>query len=158
MPTIILYMTTHGCTEKAARILMTRMYDDVTLVNIEGMPDPDLTRFDRVIIGGSVHMGEIRKELKQYCERNLDSLLQKKLGLFLCCMFEGETAQKQFRQAYPEALRVHATATGLFGGEISFDRMNRFEAMIVKKVSGISQDVSKLNDLAIEEFAGKISG
>jgi menaquinone-dependent protoporphyrinogen oxidase len=157
MATLILYMTTHGCTEKATRMLMNNLNDDLTIVNLEGVPDPDLSKYDRVIIGGSIHMGAIQKDLRKYCERNLEGLLQKKVGLFLCCMFEGDVAKKQFEEAYPESLRTHATAIGLFGGEITFDKMNILEKMIVKKVAKIDQDVSKLNQLAIKEFAAAIS-
>lgn len=157
MATLILYMTTHGCTEKATRILMNHLHDDINLVNLEGIPDPDLSTYDRIIIGGSIHMGGIQKELSRYCERNLEALLRKKVGLFLCCMFEGDIAKKQFEEAYPAALRAHAVVTGLFGGEITFDKMNVLEKMIVKRVAKIDQDVSKLNQLAIKEFAETIS-
>lgn len=158
MATLIVYMTTHGCTEKATRMLMECLSDDLHIVNLEGMADPDLTPYDRVIIGGSIHMGEIQKDLKKYCERNTAILLQKKLGLFLCCMFEGERAQRQFEDAYPEALRTHASAIGLFGGEIHLSRMNELEKMIVNKVAKIERDVSKLNHLAIKEFAAAMAG
>jgi menaquinone-dependent protoporphyrinogen oxidase len=158
MATLILYMTTHGCTEKATRMLMNSLNDDLTIVNLEGVPDPDLSKYSRVIIGGSIHMGEIQKELRKYCDRNLEKLLEKKVGLFLCCMFDGDVAKKQFEDAYPEALRTHASATGMFGGEITFDKMNTLEKLIVKKVAKINQDVSKLNQLAIKEFAEAISG
>lgn len=153
MSTLILYMSSHGCTEKATRMLMNHLSDDLTLVNLQGVPDPDLVPYDRVIIGGSIHMGEIQKELRAFCDRNLEGLLARKVGLFICCMFEGEIAGKQLAEAYPEALRNHASALGLFGGEIVFDRMNGLESMIVKKVAKISQDVKKLNSLAIKEFA-----
>ena len=158
MPTIIIYMTTHGCTEKATRLLMNQLSDDINIVNLEGVPDPDLDRYDRVIIGGSIHMGEIQKELRRYCERNLQKLLSKRVGLFLCCMYEGDVAAKQFEEAYPAELRAHAAAIGLFGGEISFDKMNSLEKMIVKRVAKIDQDVSKLNNLAIKEFAAALNG
>jgi len=158
MATLIVYMTTHGCTEKAVRLLMNHLGDDINLVNLEGVADPDLSRYDRVIIGGSIHMGEIQKGLRQYCERNLPVLLKKKVGIFLCCMFEGDVAKRQFEGAWPPELREHATATGLFGGEIRFDKMNVLEKMIVKKVAKIDKDVSKLNQLAVREFAQELSG
>jgi menaquinone-dependent protoporphyrinogen oxidase len=158
MATLIIYMTTHGCTEKATRMLMNSLNDDINLVNLDGFPDPNLSLYDRVIIGGSIHMGEIQKGVKKYCERNMDALLTKKVGLFLCCMFDGDIAKKQFEDAYPLELRNHAASIGLFGGEITFDKMNVLEKMIVKKVAKIDQDVSKLNQLAIKEFAQKLSG
>ena len=158
MSTLILYTTTHGCTEKCVRFLMLRLNDEVTVVNLKNTPEQDLTLYDRVIIGGSIHMGGIQKELRKFCDQNQDMLLRKKLGLFLCCLFEGEVAQKQFEEAYPAALRAHATATGLFGGEITFGKMNALQKMVVKKVAKISQDVSKLDETAMNEFARAVSG
>ena len=67
-------------------------------------------------------------------KKRSDILKQKRLGLYLCCMEEGETAQKQFNEAYPVELRDHATALGLFGGAFNFEKMNAFERMIIKKV------------------------
>jgi len=158
MSTLILYMTTHGCTEKCVQFLMVRLNDEVTVVNLKNTTEPDLTLYDRVIIGGSIHMGGIQKELRKFCDQNQTILLTKKLGLFLCCMFDGEVAQKQFADAYPEALRAHATATGLFGGEITFGKMNALQKMVVKKVAKISQDVSKLDETAMNEFARTVAG
>jgi len=158
MATLIIYMTTHGCTEKATRMLMNCLNDDINIVNLDGFPDPNLSLYDRVIIGGSIHMGEIQKGLKKYCERNLDDLLTKKVGLFLCCLFNGEIAQRQFADAWPLQLRNHATAAGLFGGEITFEKMSEKEKMIVKKVAKVDQDISKLDQAAIREFAQKLAG
>jgi menaquinone-dependent protoporphyrinogen oxidase len=158
MATLIVYMTTHGCTEKATRMLMECLKDNLHIVNLEGVVDPDLSPYDKVVIGGSIHMGEIQKDLKRYCERNTETLLRKKLGLFLCCMFDGDVAKRQFMEAYPEALRNHASAIGMFGGEISLDRMNDLEKMIVKKVAKIDRDISKLNHFAIKQFAEAMTG
>ena len=158
MATLILYMTTHGCTEKATRMLMNCLNDDINIVNLDGFPDPNLSLFDRVIIGGSIHVGEIQKGLRKYCERNLDDLLTKKVGLFICCLYNGDIARKQFEDAWPLQLLNHATAKGLFGGEITFGKMNDMEKMIVEKVAKIDQDVSKLDQPAIRVFAQKLSG
>lgn len=158
MATLIVYMSQHGCSEKATQLLVSSLSDDITLVRLDGVPDPDLTRFDRVIIGGSIHMGEIQRGIRKYCERNMDELLKRRVGLFLCCMFEGDVARKQFEAAFPPELIGHATVTGLFGGEISFDKMTALEQMIVKKVAKIDHDVSRLNVSAIKEFARTFKG
>jgi menaquinone-dependent protoporphyrinogen oxidase len=148
-------MTRHGCAEKAAALLEEKMNDDVTIINLKKNSKPDLSKFDTIIIGGSIHAGKIQKGIKNFCQKNLDTLLKKRLGLFLCCMEEGETAQKQFDEAYSEELRNHAAAAGLFGGEFDLNKMNFFERAIVKKVGNISENVSKLNEAAISQFAGK---
>ncbi|MFH1161128.1 MAG: flavodoxin domain-containing protein [bacterium] len=153
MKTLILYMTSHGCTEKAVNLLKTLIGGDVTVVNLEGPDAPDLPSAERVIIGGSIRIGTIQKRIKKFCEKNLDVLLAKQVGLFICCMFEGGTALDQLKRNFPETLWRHASALGLFGGELEFARMNAFEKMIVQQVANISVDVSKFNEKAVKEFA-----
>lgn len=153
MSTLILYMTSHGCTEKAAQKLEQLLNDDVQSVNLKKRPPRDLSLFDTIIIGGSIHAGQIQRKVKQFCQDHLDTLKQKRLGLFLCCMEEGETAQKQFDEAFPAELRDHAAVTGLFGGEFDFNRMNFLQRAIVKKVAKITESVSKIKEDHIRQFA-----
>jgi len=75
--------------------------------------------------------------------------LNKKVGLFLCCMETGEKATVQFNSAYPVELRDHAFYTGMMGGECLTDKMNFFERSIVKMVVGGPEKYPKLNDKAI---------
>lgn len=153
MGILILYMTSHGCAEKAAKTLKEMLNDEVVLINLKRDSEPDLAAYDTMIIGGSIHAGRIQGRIKKFCERNASLLLDKKLGLFLCCMEEGEKAQKQFEDAFSAELRDHATAMGLFGGEFNFERMNFLEKKIVKKVAKVSESVFKINKKAIDKFA-----
>jgi menaquinone-dependent protoporphyrinogen oxidase len=155
--TAIVYMTKHGCTEKAAQILMEKLGGDVAAVNLKSAGEPDLSQYDTVIIGGSIYAGKIQVRVTKFIEKHREVLLTKRLGLYLCCMFDGETAGKQFEEAYPWELRDHACATGLFAGELDFSKMNFFERKIVKKVANIEESVSRLDSCAIEEFAQKMS-
>lgn len=50
-------------------------------------------------------------------------------------MEEGEVAQKQLQNAFPDELLNIAKATACFGGEFNFEKMNFFERLIVKKVA-----------------------
>ncbi len=156
MATLIIYMTSHGCAEKAAGMIRNQIPGEMTLINLENFEVPPLVKFDTVIIGGSIRIGNIQKKIRKFCEKNIDQLLSKKTGLFICCMFEGDTALEQFNSAFPEALRMNSTATGLFGGELEFEKMNAFERMIIKQVANISVDVSKFNKQAVKEFAERI--
>ena len=73
-------------------------------------------------------------------------------------MEEGEKAQQQFQNAFPAELIQHATATGMFGGEFNFEKMNFIEKAIIKKISKIEKSVSKIDEQSIVEFAEKIKG
>jgi menaquinone-dependent protoporphyrinogen oxidase len=146
MAAIIVYKSQHGCTEMCANELAKNLKDDATLVNLKKMPDADITEYETVLIGGSIHVGRIQK-----------AVLTKRIGLFICCMEEGEKAREEFDSAFPEQLREHAKATGIFGGAFNFDRMNFIEKTIVKKVAHIDKSVSKVNEDAIGEFIGKMN-
>ncbi len=152
MRTLIAYATSHGSTEKAA-LALQQILGGPVLVVLKRDQLPNMEGFDAVIVGGSIDAGRIQRQVKAFCRANLDTLRKKRLGLYICCMEEGEKAEKQFEQAYPQVLRSHATAKGFFGGEFTFSRMNFVERAIIRRISGSSQDVCRLNEQAIADFA-----
>jgi menaquinone-dependent protoporphyrinogen oxidase len=156
MKTAIVYTTKHGCTDKCAHTLANNLEKETSLFNIELEDDINLDHFDTVIVGGSIHAGMINKKIKSFINKNLALLLEKKIGLFLCCMYEGDQALEQFRNAFPEPLRNKAEAHGLFGGEFEFEKMNFLEKAIVKKVANVEHSVSNINYANIKAFAEKI--
>lgn len=153
MKTLIAYSTTHGCTEKTSRELKKYLGGEVALVNLKLEINPSLDKFERIIVGGSIHAGKIQKRVKEFCSKNINELISKELGLFICCMEQGETAQKQLMEAYPEELFRSAKSVAVFGGEFDFERMNFLEKMIVKKVAHVKKSTSKVDYEAIHNFS-----
>lgn len=156
MKTLIIYSTTHGCTQKTAQILQDFLGSNAQTVNLKSDAYPDIKDFDRIIIGGSIHAGRIQKRVKQFYSKNLEELKGKELGLFICCMEEGEKAQIQFNDAYPDTLRRNAKATACFGGEFDFDKMSTFQKMIIRKIAGTEHNTSKIDKEAIRDFSKKM--
>ena len=156
MKIAIIYSTKHGCADKCAHTLANEIETNTALINLESSTDANLSEFDTIILGGSIHAGMINKRVKKFIEKNYDKLLDKKLGLFLCCLFDGEKALEQFQDAFPESLRNKAVAQGLVGGELDFDKMNFFEKAIVKKVANMESSMSNINYANIKDFAEKI--
>ena len=156
MKIAIIYATQHGCADKCAHTLANEIDINTAIINLELSTDVNLNAFDTLIIGGSIHAGAINKKVKKFIDKYQDIILQKKLGLFLCCLYEGEKALQQFQDAYPELLRNKAIAHGLFGGEIDFEKMNFFEKAIIKKVANIEESFSKINYSNIKDFAQKM--
>lgn len=155
--TLIVYATRHGCTETCARELAGQLDGEVTLHDLKADGRPELAGHDTLLVGGSIHAGGIQKRVRVLLEERQDELLAARLGLFLCCGYEGETAQKQFAQNYPANLREHAVATGLFGGAFDFERMGFIERAIVRKVEGITESESRVDHDAIAAFAAQIN-
>ncbi|SDY27336.1 menaquinone-dependent protoporphyrinogen oxidase [Evansella caseinilytica] len=157
MKHLIVYCTSHGTTEKAAEILSKQLKGETIRVNLKMNKAPDLSIFDTVLIGGSIHAGNIQRTIKKFIRENEKQLYAKEVGLFLCCMYEGEKAKEQFNQAFPEKLRQHSSANSLFGGEFLMSKMNFIERKIIQKVSGTTTDTFNLDELAIEEFAEQVN-
>ena len=156
MNTAIIYTTKHGSTSKCANTLANEMEINTKLYNLETENDIDITKYDTIIIGGSIHAGMINKKVKKFIDNNINILTEKKIGLFLCCMYEGDKALEQFQNAFPEILRNNAVAHGLFGGEFDFEKMNFLEKAIVKKVANVEKSVSNINYDNIKAFAKKM--
>ncbi len=154
MSAVIIYMSRHGCAEKAAFMLRDMYWKNVTLVNLGKSLPPALDGYDTVIIGGSVHMGQIQGKIRKFCIENEAILLEKRLGLYLCHMREGEDAVRQFNEAFSGNLRKHAVARALFGGEFTLEKMNKVERSLVEN-AGVPESISRLNADAIENF-GKV--
>ena len=158
MATLIVFRSMHGCVESLAGKLQESLKDDAVAVNLKTNSHPALEGYDTVIVGGSIHAGKVQGSVKTFCEKNLDTLLQKKVGLFLSCMEEGDSAQMQFDNAFPEQLREHAAATGLFGGAFNFEKMNFFVKAIIKKMAKTDKSVSKIDEKAIGAFVETMNG
>ncbi|HKL38973.1 MAG TPA: flavodoxin domain-containing protein, partial [Bacteroidales bacterium] len=107
--------------------------------------------FEQVILGGSIHAGSIQKRIQKFMDNHRPDLLEKRLGLYLCCMDE-DRAQTQFDHAYPEILRSHAMSKKIMGGEFRFENMNFIEKAMIKKIAGVDQSVSKIQEDKIREM------
>jgi menaquinone-dependent protoporphyrinogen oxidase len=158
MQTAIFYVSKHGTTEKTAlKIRHGIGVANTQLFNLRNSSFIDLSPFKQIIIGGSIHAGMIQNCIKDFCIKNSAILLEKRLGLFISCFYEGETAQSQLEKAYPEILRKHAVSCKIMGGEMLMESMNFFEKIIVKKVAGIKQSESRINQENIETFINEMS-
>jgi len=156
LSTLIAYVSKHGTVKKCVERIAHSLSGKVDQFDLQKNPKIDLAGYDTVVIGGSIHAGRIQKQIKRFCEEKQDHLKQKRLGLFICCMDEGEKAQQQFKNSYPDRLINTAVAKGLFGGEFLFDRMNFLEKFIIKKIAKIDSSVSKLKEDNIAKFIAEV--
>lgn len=156
MKTIIIYATSHGCTTKAVGELAQKLSGEISTVNLNENSSPSINEFDRVIIGGSIHAGQIQKKVRHFCETRLDALSSKEIGLFICCMYEHDVACEELQNAFPEELHQMAKTEAIFGGEFNFDKMNFVEKMLVRKIAHVSESVSNIDHDSIDRFATRM--
>lgn len=132
MRTLIAYASKHGFTKMCAEALAKKLGGEADLCDL-GKRRPDISEYDRIIIGGPVYMGRIHKPVRHFCEKNLAALENKEIGLFICGANEGET-EKQFASSYPARLLDRAAAKEFFGGELDPDKHTLILRAIVKSI------------------------
>lgn len=163
--TLVVYASKHGAAEKCAAMLSEKLTGRVDLHNLKAGSVPELTQYERVIIGGSIYAGRIQKEVSEFCSQNLNALKNKKLGFFISCLFKN-SAEVQLNSAFPQELLSRAAARESFGGEMRFSDMSFAEKTITKMVSkmiaksdpslaamDMKKDLSMISEETIDRFA-----
>ncbi len=153
MKTLIAYATKRGFTKKCAELLSEKLDGTVEIADIKNSKNVDVSSYENIIIGGSVYMGKIRKEVPDFCDRNMDKLLNKNIGLFICGLAEGEVVKDELEACFPDKLSGKALAVDIFGGEYNFDKMNFIEKTIIKKIANTTENQEVLHLDRIEKFA-----
>jgi len=155
MSILIAYASKYGFTKQCAELLAEKLGEKTHICDLD-KNHPDPAQYDKVIIGGSVYIGKIRKPVTLFCNENLDVLKEKKLGLFICGLAEGENAKKQIETVFPPELIETAVCKMCFGGGYNFKKMNFMERMIIKKVTGSDKDQLRIEKESIDHFAEQI--
>ncbi len=157
MKTTILYASTHGTTQKVAEYIAKKLDNSsVQLLNMKKQNKPDITDCETVILGCSIHAGNIQSVIKKYFKKNRELLLSKNIALFLCCMNESER-ETQFNNVFPLWLRNTSICNITPGGEFLFEEMNFIEKAIVRKVSKIDRTDSRIDYSEIERLVFEIN-
>ncbi|NLJ01120.1 MAG: flavodoxin [Bacteroidales bacterium] len=152
--TLIVFASNHGAVEKCARELFRVMDGKVDICNLNRREfTPDLSKYDSIIIGGSIHYGKIQKVIADFSIKNRDLLVSKHLGLFISCLFSGEKAQQQLDNAYPDELNRHAAVRDYFGGEVNIKKLRFWERIITNQMIENEDLVVKLSKEKIHRFA-----
>ena len=154
MRTAIIYSSKYGTTEKVANMIAEkiRTNNDVTLISLSSTSKPDLSSYEKVILGTSIYAGRPGIKMWKFCQKHRDILQSKTIGLFICGM---QSAKKdaELRGAYPEYLHSIVKAEDFMGGELLFEKMSFFRHRIMKRMTKADTSVSKLDNTAIDAFS-----
>jgi menaquinone-dependent protoporphyrinogen oxidase len=140
MSTLIAYSSTLGCTEQCVSKLKEDLGEGVELIRISRRSKYNLEPFENIIIGGSIHAGMIQRSVYKFCENYLDMLLQKQVGLFVCCIDPEADEQEIIARSFPEKLVEHALASGFFGGELNIRKMNLLQKIMTRKAARLQKE------------------
>lgn len=129
MSTIIIYASKYGSVERCVILLGERIVGGATIVNVHNHKAHHLLQYDNIIIGGSIYMGKIQKEIQDFCKENLEVLLTKNIGLFISSALNH---QNEFDQSFPKELIEHSKAKANFGYELNMHKFSALEKIVLK--------------------------
>jgi len=157
MKIAILYGTKYGSTEKVAELISKSIEDnykeesiDVELINLKEKNDINLD-FDVLIIGSSVYIGRIRKEVRKFLKKNKNTLMEKKLALFISGCNE-EEGISQLYKIFPSELVKNSLSTAYILGEFKLDKMGFLDRKIAQSIIKGTEKEFKIDNEAIDEF------
>jgi menaquinone-dependent protoporphyrinogen oxidase len=153
MKSLVAFRSRYGTTEGCAAALSERLGGESVCFDLARGRPPEIRGFDVVLVGGSIYGGKIQREVSWFCERNQEALLDRPVGLFLCCLYMGARAESQLREAFPSWLVAHAFDCRLFGGALHHARLNLFDRLLVRSVSRDTGDVDRIRADQIEALA-----
>lgn len=131
MNTLVLYATRNGSTEKAAKRIAEKLGNcDVKNVAKDTF---DLSEHTRVVIGSNIRMGTVDRKIRRLLLTQIGTLIEKDLGLFVCCGFP-ENEETYFKNNVPPQLLHVAKATAALGGEMDMQRLKGTDRLVGKMV------------------------
>lgn len=156
--TLIVFASDHGSVEKVARYLFSHLQGKVDLCNLSKRRSfPDIDPYDTVIIGGSIHSGDIQPIIRLFCHELKHKLMNKRLGLFINCLYDGEKGRQQLDKAFPSELNQVAIVRSNFGGILNPTELTALERLILGSDVRKEQAIDSLSWQKIDTFAQQLS-
>jgi menaquinone-dependent protoporphyrinogen oxidase len=131
LTTLIVYATVHGTAEQCARRIAEKLDGRADVFNLKSGPVPSPAAYDRIIIGSCIYGCSVLKEIKDFCAKYGDLLLQKPLGIFFACFSDSKQDEKEYlsRNFTPSLIR-HADPVSALGGAFYFTKLNFLERLL----------------------------
>lgn len=155
MKTLIVYASKYGCVKKCCEEIRLKHNRDIDIVEIDTVGDVNLTNYNNIIIGCSVYIGSVQKNIKNFCKKNLSLLLNKPMSLFVCCLFEDQL-NDVLTKNFPSELLKHAKSIKSFKGEIKYEKLQLLDKVVYKALAKTMDLDCEINYKAVNEFLADI--
>jgi len=133
MKTLIVYASKYGFTKKCVDVLKEKIKGQVDVLDLKEEQPIVLSNYNQIVIGGPIYVGKVHKSIRQFCDSHVETLRNKRIGLFLTCAFS-ENFQQQLKNSFPSRLIEVALVKKCFGGEMNITKMKLFDRIITNMV------------------------
>lgn len=139
---LIIYSTRDGQTLKICQRLQTiieQQAQQVTLVSVEEADRVNLQRFDKFVIGASIHYGHHNPQVQTFIERN-QSILDSKPNAFFSVNVVARKVEKQSPETNPYLKKFikricwKPKQLAVFAGKIDYPSYNLFDRSLIRLI------------------------
>jgi len=148
MKSIILYESKTDTTKKCAKILKEEN-PDAKIEQLSNFVD-DIDEYESIVLLTPIYMGKINKKIKKFILKNYTKLLKKQLMILICSMNTQEY-ENTIINNFDEAIQNHASIIHA-GGAYNFDKLSFLYKFIIKKMTGITEDVDEVKYEVIKKI------
>jgi menaquinone-dependent protoporphyrinogen oxidase len=158
---VIVYATRYGSTGVVSQAIVEAL-KEVGVNQVETMltGELDVKQLESaglVVIGGPIYAGRILVDIPRFCESHRELLLQRSVGLFITCLYDGEQATTQLVDAYPAWLHAHACARADLGGKVKLQQLKFIDRFLMRHIAKVGQDVDRVRHQAVRSFATELA-
>lgn len=160
MKLAILYATRYGSTRLAAEAVARGVEDrgvpgaQITVEDIR--KSTDLPDAETVVIGAPIYGGSIPRFAARFLDTHLAELLERRVALFLSCLYDGARAEQQLADNFPGLLVAHSFGHYFVGGRVAMERLKWLDRYLMKRVGGVDHDVDTMHPEEIERLIGDL--
>lgn len=156
MKTLIVYASAYGISKRISEKLCEDLGGDVALLNLRQDKAPQLSNYERIIIGSSVKSGKLEKAIYNFCSKHHNEMKELVLGLFVCSSETNEVDARQNLEAFPEQLLFSARSTAVFKAQLNVETSGFIRRLLVKNFT-LKKNRSKLIDSeAVYQFSKRM--
>lgn len=132
MRILIAYTSKTGTTAECAEILANRLRDgnEVVVSDMKKEETLPASNFDAIVLGSSIRMGRVSKEVKNYIKSNGEALSKIPCAVFLCCGLPDEFEEyvtREFSADFAPSYGFHC-----FGGELKPKKARGLDRIVLK--------------------------
>jgi menaquinone-dependent protoporphyrinogen oxidase len=140
----VLYATTEGQTMKIASHIAQRIREqghDVDLHHIDALDDFDASRFDGVMLGGSIHEGHYQRYFVRWVAAHQHELASRPVALFTVCLaiespHEEERAEaRRFPDQLRERTKLVPDRSAVFAGALKYTQYSWLKRALMKQIA-----------------------
>ncbi len=154
MKTALLYSSKYGSTERVAEQIADKLNPPVDLINLAEQ-QVQLTDYDSFIIGLPVLAENTTLDMRRFLGKNLTEIADKIIAVFILC-WNTHKYETYIEKLFNNKLSPKCI-TACVGGEFNFDKMMDIEKNIVKDITGIKENSSKISTEEIDRFVDNVN-